>query len=266
MFFVVSKVFWTLVQPLTLVFLLLLAGWLLTLLGRRRLGLTAGGLGLILLAVASFTSLGTLLIAPLEDRFTRPVRLPDAVDTIVMLGGATDGTISTARQITELSDAGDRLTDTLQLALRYPDARILITGGSGRLVAEGESEAEIAARFFAGIGIAADRLLLEAASRNTDENAELTKAMLGEDPGTVVLVTSAFHMPRSIGLFRRVGIDVLPWPTDYRSAGSPSFAFELVNPVQNLETVGVAVKEWIGLAVYHWTGRIEEPFPAQVSN
>ncbi len=266
MFFVISKVFWALVQPVSLIFLLLLGGWLLTLAGRRRLGLTSGALGLLLFAASSFTTLGVLLIGPLENRFAQPATMPPEVNTIVMLGGATSGRVSTARQIAELSEAGDRLTETLRLAMLYPEALIVLSGDSGLLVADGEPEAETAARFFEGLGIARERLVLESASRNTDENAELTKAMLGDDPDVVVLVTSAFHMPRSVGLFRKAGIAVVPWPTDYRSAGEESFGIEVIEPLSNLETASVAMKEWIGLAVYHWTGRIDDLLPAQLSN
>ena len=69
------------------------------------------------------------------------------------------------------------------------------------------------------MGIAPDRLILEDQSLNTQDNAQMTAAMLGTGSGTTLLVTSAFHMPRSIGLFARTGLDVLAWPTDYRSSG-----------------------------------------------
>jgi uncharacterized SAM-binding protein YcdF (DUF218 family) len=266
MFFVLSKIFWGLAQPVSMIFLLLLASWLLTLLGRRRLGLVSGALGLLLLALSSFTTLGVLLIEPLEDRFAQPQAMPPVINTIVMLGGATSGRVSTARQVAELSEAGDRLAETLRLAMHYPEARIVLSGGSGLLVVDGEPEAETAARFFEGMGIARERLVLESASRNTDENAELTKAMLGDAPGVVALITSAFHMPRSVGLFRKVGVEVVPWPTDYRSAGNEGIGLDIVNPVLNLTTTGVAMKEWIGLAVYYWTGRIDTLFPDQLSN
>lgn len=266
MFFIISKIFWTLMQPIALVFLLGLAGWVLVLLGRRRLGLVMGGLGLTFFALTCFTTLGAMLIAPLEDRFARPVDLPAVVDTIVMLGGATAGRVSTRRQIAELNEAGDRLSETLMLARRYPEARVVLSGGVGLLIADGEPEAETAARFFLAQGVARERLVLEAASRNTDENADLTKAMLGASPGVVLLVTSAFHMPRSVGLFRKAGVDVIAWPTDYRSAGNEGPGFDIANPVLNIGTTTVALKEWIGLAVYHWTGRIDDLLPAQLSN
>lgn len=266
MFFMVSKVFWVLVQPVSLTFLLCLFGWVLVAFGRRRLGLLAGALALLILGVSAFTTAGVMAIRPLEERFARPATMPRDVSTIIMLGGATSGRVSTRRQVAELTEAGDRLTETLRLAQLYPQARIVLSGGSGLMVDDGESEALTARRFFIGLGVEPSRLVLEGESRNTDENAENTLAMLGEVTGNVMLVTSAFHMPRSVGIFRTSGLEVIAWPTDYRSTGAESFGLDVVNPAVNVVTTSVAMKEWIGLVVYHWTGRIDEFFPAQLSN
>lgn len=266
MFFIVSKVFWGLVQPVSLTFLLFLFAWLLSLFGRRRSGLVVGAVGLLLFGACAFTTLGAMMIAPLENRFERPAVLPDDVAAIIMLGGATAGRVSTRRQVAELSEAGDRLTETLRLARLYPEARIVLSGGVGLLIADGEPEATTAQRFFVEQGVEPDRLVLEAESRNTDENATLTLALLGDPDGAVMLVTSAFHMPRSVGIFRKAGLEVIAWPADYRSAGDESVGIDIVNPVLNLTTTGVAMREWIGLAVYGWTGRSSELFPAQASN
>lgn len=267
MFFVISKVFWLLVQPLSLSFLFALVGVILLALGRRRLGISAATLGVLVLGLASFTNIGEVAIAPLENAFARPAELPAQVDAIVLLGGSTSARVSTARQVVEATEAGDRLVETLWLAQRYPTARIVLTGGSGALgVGEVDAEATTMQRFLLAFGISPERLVLEGASRNTDENAEYTRQLLGQSPGNVVLVTSAFHMPRSIGLFRKVGIEAIAWPTDYRSTGEGGWRIDAVEPVSNLETASVAMKEWIGLVVYHWTGRIAEILPAQVSN
>ena len=117
-------------------------------------------------------------------------------------------------------------------------------------------------RFFINFGVGEDRLVLEGASRNTAENASFTRDVLGEGEGNLVLVTSAFHMPRSVGIFRQQGIEVVPWPTDYRSAGNQGFGIDIANLNQNLETATVAMREWIGLLAYHWTGRSTELVPA----
>jgi uncharacterized SAM-binding protein YcdF (DUF218 family) len=266
MFYLLSKVFWIVAQPLTVILLLVLAGTVFCLFGRRRLGFAANAAAMLVLVLCGFTSLGFLLIGPLEDRFSRPATMPEAVDAIVVLGGSTLGRVSAARGVAELNDAGDRLTEAVVLARRYPLARIVFSGGVGMFEPGGEPEAATAERLLLAMGIAPERLVLEDQSRNTDENAELTSALLGDDVGTVLLVTSAFHMPRSVGLFRSVGVEVVAWPTDYRSTGEEGLALDVANPVHNMNTVSIALKEWIGLVAYHWTGRIGDLFPAQGSN
>ena len=262
MFFVVSKLFWLVAQPISLSVLLVLIGWVLIAWRHVRSGLALGGVGLLILVISAYTTLGFVMIAPLENRFERPATMPTDVSTIIMLGGATVGRVSSARGVSELNDAGDRVVETLRLAEFYPKARVVLSGGSGLLDPGLETEAAIAGRLLSSMGVAPDRLVLEEESRNTIENAELTTALLGATTGPVLLVTSAFHMPRAVGLFERAGVSVLPWPVDYRSTGDETFGVDIVNPVLNLTTTGVAMREWIGLLVYALTGRIDTGFPA----
>lgn len=262
MFFVASKVFWLLAQPLSVILLLVVVAMLLIILRRRRLALAALGMAGAMLALCAYTSLGYVLIQPLEDRFAVPQDPPETVQAIVMLGGATKGRPSTARQTVALNDAGERLTTTLWLAHRYPEASLILSGGGALLSSESESEAETARRFLVGLGIDEGRIVMEGESRNTIENARFTKGLMSDGEGAVILVTSAFHMPRSMGLFRAEGVDVVPWPTDYRSTGSQGFGLDLADPNSNFDTAATAVREWIGLAVYRLTGQIEDLFPA----
>lgn len=125
---------------------------------------------------------------------------------------------------------------------------------------EAETEAESAERLFVQLGIDRSRLILEGQSRNTAENAAFTATVL-QGRKSIALVTSSFHMPRSVGLFRAQGLDVLPWPTDFRSQGNESFGPDLANPVLNLEVLSVAMREWIGLGAYYLSGRIDHILP-----
>lgn len=262
MFFTASKLFWLLAQPVSLVMLLMLVAGLLAIVRRRRLSIAALILAVGIQGLTAFTNFGFIIIQPLEDRFAVPTPAPETVDAIIMLGGATMARPSTARGITELNDAGDRLVTTLWLANRYPEARIFLSGGAGSMFEDGEPEAVTAKRFFIDHGIAADRLVLENASRNTEENVAYTQTLLEPDmEGRLLLVTSAFHMPRSVGIFRRAGIEVTPWATDYRSPGPQIIGFDFANPVHNLNVSTVAIREWIGLLVYHLTGRTTELLP-----
>ncbi|MCP8884029.1 YdcF family protein [Devosia sp. XJ19-1] len=262
MFFVLSKVFWLLAQPLSLVLLMVLAGLVLVLLHRRRSAVAALALAGIFVALLGYTSLGYLLIQPLEDRFAVPGTPPERVGAIIMLGGATNSHISAVRSMVAMNDAGERLTTTLWLANRYPEATIVLSGGGGALEGSAESEAETAERFFIAHGISQDRLVLEGHSRNTIENAANSRQLIEEGAGDILLVTSGFHMPRSVGLFRAQGVPVIPWPTDYRSIGNEVLGPDLANPSRNFETASIAIREWIGLLIYRLTGQIEEVFPA----
>jgi uncharacterized SAM-binding protein YcdF (DUF218 family) len=266
MFYLASKIFWLVAQPLSIVLILMVAGTGLLALGRRRLGIAANGAAIVVLVLCGFTTLGFLVIQPLEDRFVRPDPMPENVQRIIVLGGSTLGRVSAARGVAELNEAGDRLTDAVILARRFPEARIYYSGGVGLIDQAGETEATTAERLLLNMGIAPDRIVLEHQSRNTDENADLTAALLEGSTGSTLLVTSAFHMPRAVGLFRRIGQDVIAWPTDYRSSGQEVFRIDLANPIHNFNTASIAMKEWIGLLAYHWTGRIASILPAQTSN
>jgi uncharacterized SAM-binding protein YcdF (DUF218 family) len=150
-----------------------------------------------------------------------------------------------------------------ELARRYPVARIVFSGGSGRLIYEGATEAELAARLFASFGIAKERIVLEDQSRDTEENARFTKALLQPKPGERwLLVTSAHHMPRSIGVFRAAGFPVEAYPVDYRTRGAIDVARPFATLGDGLRRTDTAAREWVGLLIYRATARTTELFPA----
>ena len=159
---------------------------------------------LVLIAIAGWSPLGNALILPLEERFPPWDAARGAPNGIICLGGALDTVVSPERGEVALNEAAERMTAIAELARRYPQARIVFTGGSGRLVYGGATtEAELAARLFASFGIAKERITLEDKSRDTLENARFTKELVNPKPGERwLLVTSAHHMPRSVGLFR----------------------------------------------------------------
>ena len=262
MFFVLSKVFWFAVQPVNLAILLLLAAVAALLLHWRRTGHTLLAVSAFWLVLCVWTSFGAMLVTPLEDRFPRPP-LPDRIAGIVVLGGGFEGGINLVRGGYELNSGGDRYVEAAALAHRFPEARIVISGGTGTLFLEGEDDASTAVRLFEALGVPRERLVLEGKSRNTYENAVFTKELVARSPGeTWLLVTSAFHMPRSVALFRKAEFPVLPWPVDYRTSGKEGIGFFTDNPADSLQTASLGIREWIGLIAYWLTERIDEPFPS----
>jgi uncharacterized SAM-binding protein YcdF (DUF218 family) len=216
----------------------------------------------LILVLSAWTSFGAVLLNPLEERFARPASLPKAVDGVVVLGGGFEGAVNLVRGGYELNSGGDRFVEAAILARRYPEAKIVVTGGTGALILEGEGDADTAPRLLTALGVAPERLILENKSRNTHENAVFTKELVTPQAGeTWLLVTSAFHMPRSMALFRKAGFDVLPWPVDYRTSGAEGFGMFRDNAADSLQNTTVAIREWIGLLAYWLSGRIDEPFP-----
>ncbi len=261
MFPYLTKLFWVLFSPLSVIVILLVVGFALSFSRFRRLSRWATGLAVLLLFAVCATNLGALAIRPLERQFPI-VAEPARIDGIVVLGGGMDGELNGANRGWELNRFGDRFVEALRLALRHPEATVLIAGGIAILSEARETEAAAGARFFEAFGIAPGRLLLDDRSRNTEENAAFSRALARPQAGeTWVLVTSAFHMPRAMGLFRRAGFDVLPWPTDYFTAGNESLAFNPESASDNLAVASVAAREWAGLVGYYLSGKIDQMLP-----
>ena len=214
---------------------------------------------IVLLVMFGFTPLGNFVIYPLESRFSPWDPSRGAPDGIVVLGGPIDPELSAAHGRPAVRSASDRIFSAVELARRYPNARIAFTGGSGTLISGDAREADYAATLLESLGIAKERLLMERDSRNTFENAEFTKRLVAPKPGERwLLVTSAYHMPRSYGIFRKAGFAVEPYPVDWRVGRLLTF-----DPLsaENLFRADVAVREWIGLIAYRLAGRTGELLP-----
>lgn len=262
MFFSLSKLFWLLSQPVTLVFLLILVGFFALWRGARKLALTALGLSSFILFVGCFTTLGAVLLTPLEERFSQPEQLPGHVDGIIVLGGYMDGEINAGRRGFELNSAADRLVETLRLARLYPDARIIVSGGKGTFFEESQPEADSTRSLLEALGFSGERFLYENQSRNTVENASYSKALAKPQEGeTWLLVTSAYHMPRAIGCFRKAGFDVLAWPVDYKTRLNEGLTIYFEQPLPALSRLSMAMREWIGLFAYWLTGKTDMLLP-----
>lgn len=260
--FILAKLFWIVAQPLCLAFLMGTVGILALVMKRRATALVFGAAGLIILFVALFTSTGIYLVQDLEDRFPRPGQLSPDPACLIILGGGIDTEPGSTRGGYSLNDDGDRYIEAVRLARLYPAARIIMSGGDGSIDGGHVSEAEIIGRLFRDFGIDPERVTNDATSRDTYENAMHTKAILAESGlARCLLITSGFHMPRAVAIFRHLGIDVIPWVTDYRSTGSESLRLDFRQPSRNAAMLTVAMKEWIGMLAYYATGRLSSLYP-----
>jgi uncharacterized SAM-binding protein YcdF (DUF218 family) len=221
---------------------------------------------LVLLAICGFSPLGNLLLYPLEARFPPWDATRGAPDGIVVLGGPIDPALSAAHELPVFRGAVDRLIATAALAHRYPRARIIYSGGNANLVANDASrEADYAASVFESLGIPRQRLTMERRSRNTEENAEFSKALASPKPGERwLLVTSAYHMPRSVGVFRKAGFAVEPYPADWKTGSAETLLAPPIFASDGLDRMDTAIREWMGLAAYRISGKTSELLPGPV--
>jgi uncharacterized SAM-binding protein YcdF (DUF218 family) len=259
--YVLSKLLWFVLRPGTFALLVSLVGLAAVWRGRRwgRWPLLAG-LGFFVMVIV--TPIGGLMLIPLEERFQRPDPAPAQVDGVIILGGAVDQNLTEARGIPALNGAAERMTEAIVLARRYPAARIVFTGGQGSLIHGGLSEADVARALWSAMGLPEERVTYESESRNTHQNAVLTRALVNPRPGeTWLLVTSASHMPRSVGVFRHAGWPVIPWPVNYRTGRSFAALYDAPFPERIGQFEG-ALREWIGLVAYRLMDRTDAAFPA----
>lgn len=261
MFFYLSKLFWFVANPGNAFLIALLVGLFLTSTRFRRIGKWLVGLAVCFALLTTFVPVGPFMLKVLEDRFPPPQSLPGRIDGIVVLGGVIDPAMSEERRRLVINGAIERITMSATLAHMNPEAKLVFTGGSGSLMRQHMKEADYVADLYEALGIPRERMILERESRNTWENAKFTMEMVSPKQGeNWILVTSAFHMPRAIGVFRRVGWEMIPYPVDYIIRNKLSVPSPL-DFGAGLGGMSAAGHEWLGLIAYWLTGKNSAAFP-----
>ena len=182
--------------------------------------------------------------------------MPAHVTGIVVLGGAEEPVISAHhRGVLALNERSERLVTAVALALRYPQARLVFSGGSGRLLGAESSEAAVDRHFVQMLQFPLARVSFEDRSRNTWENLHFSQALVQPKAGeTWLLVTSAAHMPRAMGIARRLQWTLVPVPCDYRTPVD-------ISPALRMRAMREALHEWLGLTTYWLAGKTDRWLP-----
>ena len=168
MIFILSKLFWWIARPSLLLVAIPILG---VFFSRWRAGRIVAVAGAILLAIVVVLPVGSWLEASLENRFPPPHELPAHVDGIIVLGGTIEPALTHLHGMPALNDSAERIVAFVGLARRYPDAKLVFTGGSASVLPGETPEADIAKPLFADLGLDPARIIFERESRNTYENA-----------------------------------------------------------------------------------------------
>lgn len=262
MLFIASKVLGFFALPSNDMLLIGLIGLVLLRTKSARAGRRLVAAAIMLLLAFGLLPFGKLLMAPLEERFPPWDAGRGVPDGIVVLGGAIEPEVA-ERPNSGLNEAAERITAVAGLARKYPAAKILFSGGNNRLALKGGSEAQVARSLFESFGIPESRLILEDRSRTTAENALFSRQLATPKPGERwLLVTSAYHMPRAVGAFRKAGFPVEACPVDYRTPGPGELWIPFASVTAGLRRTDTATREWFGLVTYWLTGQSSALFPA----
>ncbi len=262
MFFELSKIFWFIANPSNLFFLLFaiasLSLWTqYSKLGRKILLVLVFSSSMI-----SIFSVGDLMYFYLESRFPSINHLPPKINGVVIAGGIIDPILTHKRGDLALGSAVERLTKASEIILKYKEAKILFSGGSGMIFNQTHKEGHYVSSLLKQLGVPLRRIIVENKARNTYENAKYTFEKIKPKKDEIwILITSAFHMPRAIGAFRKVGWDVIAYPVDFSTP--PSFEWNLtLNIIAGLQKFSGASKEYLGLFFYWLTNKSSAFFPA----
>lgn len=259
MLLVLSKFIVLPFYPLGLALVLLAAGVLAVLFRKKALGVVLTACAGLLLYLLSAGPLPYILVRSLEKQYAPVTTFPTAT-AIVLLGG---GEVAKAppRIYDEINAAGDRILYAARLARRHAAPRLIITGGKLDFLRTVEgSEAEASYRICTEeLGVDSSCILLENKARTTYENALFTRRLIDslKLPRTVILVTSALHMPRSVAIFKKLGMTVYPAPANYLADDPSPFKIISLFPTSGaLDNSSNALHEIYGMIAYKLLGRL----------
>lgn len=261
MFFTISKIFWLLASPLNAILILTAIG--LTLLYFKK----AIGKRILLISAWLFITLGFLpigynLMVFLERQYDVPVQMPDKVDGIIVLGGSFNSYLSEKTGRIAVNSNINRMIDFIALSKQHPEAKKVFSGGSGNILRPERKEADDAKDFLDMLGFDSNKFIFERESRNTYENAEYSKDLLQPKAGeTWIVITSDFHMPRTVSIFNKLDWEIIPYPTGMKTSGAYRLTPLNLNVVGNFFFLSHALKEMIGVGVYYLMGKSALFFP-----
>lgn len=254
-----------LLYPSNIVLILILISTGFLVLRWRRIALAGNFSALAILVLLAYFPGGELLIAPLEARFppVRPETAPKPFGIIILGGSVIADQAAQMGTLMEFDEGGERVPVAAILAQRFPDARLIVTGGNASDIPGLTSEADAMRDMLAAFGVDPGRVAVEREALSTLEQVLGTMRIIGEDRDrTWWVITSAYHMPRAIGTFRKAGLRPIAFPVDFRRIPpfDPLYVFNKVS--DGLKMTDVAVREWVGLFIYWLTGSTDELFPS----
>ncbi len=263
LFFLTSKIVWLLISPDSLLLILVLSSLIFLYIGKQKIAKSILTITSGLLVIIAFLPIGEWLLYPLESHFQTNPALSKNIDGIIVLSGSEDALLSKVWKQIEIGSTVERDLAFMNLSRQFPNAKLLFTGGTGSLNSQEYKAADVAKKLFAQQGVDVSRITFERESRNTYENVIYSKKIIKPVANEKwILITTSWHMPRSVGIFCKADWPVIPYPVDHQTNKDNLFRvnFDLL---VNLSTLKTAIKEWVGLFAYYLSGKTTSLLPKQ---
>ena len=249
MYFYLSKILAPLLNLTNLLFILLIIFYLTDLKSKFRFKLFSD-LILILLILISFFPLGKLGLKYLEKDYILQDKI-NKIDNIVVLAGSEKVFSTEITKKLSLNDGSERLISSAKLALDYPNSKIYYLGGDGRLVKSKFNEADVAKIFYSNIHLDLNKVIFINNTRNTIENLKAFKNINTLNQSNI-LVTSAFHMKRSMMIAKKLDLNIKPYAVDFRSINDFDILnyYQMFSIAENWQSFNIFFRELLGIFVF----------------
>ena len=251
----ISKFIWYLLSPLNFFLFLIIFSFVFKLLNKKKLSKIFFLFSFFFFIIIGVFPLGSFLLFKLEQNYQTSSIIPNDIDGILILGGPSSSSLTRQHNQVSFNEAGERLTETIKIIRNFNPEKIIFTGGSYDQTFE-NSHAYVAKKFFSELGIDVDKFFFEYQSRNTYENILFSKKIANPTKDEKwLIITSSFHMKRTMNVAEKLEWHLIPYPVDFRTGKYFSFKPSFVNLLENFNAYNLAAHEFIGLFSYYILGR-----------
>ena len=258
MSFYLSKILWLIVNPFNIFIFITLFTMFLYLINFRRLSLIIYLINFIFIALISFLPIGSYLTYIIEKEFHTNTKIPERVDGILILGGATNPLLFKEFDQISLNGSAERLVESVMIIRKFEKAKVIFSGGSGIVNRSDIGHSQVAKLFYKKMGVDSNKIFFEDKSRNTHENIIYSKKIAKPKKNeNWLLITSAFHMKRALLIAEKNNWKFIPYAVDFKNIKEFKLTPNL-NLLSNLNSFQSGLHEWLGLVSYYLMGRTEK--------
>ena len=265
-FFSLSKAIWTYFNPIQVIIYFLLFLLVFNFFNKKKIIKIINLIIFILFILIIFLPNGTYLLWKLENTYSKPQIFSSNIDGIIILGSGTEPFLTYQHNQIILSEHVERITESIELMKRFPNAKIVYSGGSFTTNPEAKlTGVDVAKMFYTQMEIDVNKIIFEDKSLNTYENFVFSKKYINNiNNEKWLLLTSAFHMKRAMSVAEKLNLNLIPYPVDYQLKKKYNwYRMYIVKGrsfLRNMNHFQLAAHEYIGLAAYYLTNRSSKMF------